>query len=154
MLYFGTMKTEVLAALAQTVDLRLDEAMQRQKSLQEALVGESKSTAGDKHETGRAMIHLEMEQVQGTLDRLLAQKDELNRLGQSLQSRGSAVAGTLVETDGAWVFVGLALGKLEVLGQTVLAVSAASPLALTLREAGIGDQVPLGSGKLTVKDFH
>ena len=28
---------------------------------QKALSSESKSTAGDKHETGRAMIHLEME---------------------------------------------------------------------------------------------
>ena len=35
----------------------------QKKELKQALNSESKSSAGDKHEIGRAMIHLEMEKL-------------------------------------------------------------------------------------------
>ena len=42
---------------------KLEELEQREKDLQIALTSENKSSVGDKHETGRAMIHLEREKA-------------------------------------------------------------------------------------------
>ena len=66
------MRDIILKHLLDHVDKDLTEAKARMASLKESLGAESKSSAGDKHETGRAMIHLEQERVQDTVNRLEA----------------------------------------------------------------------------------
>ena len=82
-------------------------------SLQGSLASEAKSTAGDKHETGRAMIHQEMRQVNDTLQRSQSALDELTRLRQVSIAPVRVASGVLVETTGPWVLVGLPFGKLS-----------------------------------------
>ena len=50
---------------------------------QEALNAESRSTAGDKHDTGRAMIHREIQQVESTLKRVEEAIDLMLRIEHS-----------------------------------------------------------------------
>ena len=64
------MRDIILKHLLDHMDKDLAEAKARMASLKESLGAESKSSAGDKHETGRAMIHLEQERVQDTVGRL------------------------------------------------------------------------------------
>ena len=81
--------------------------------LKEALGIGGQSTAGDKHETGRAMIHQEMRQVNDTL-----QRESIGPSGVDKDETGAdgiavlVASGVLVETTGPWVLVGLPLGKL------------------------------------------
>jgi len=63
------MKRTILNSLERKLARQLAEATARVGSLMESLEAEAKSTAGDKHETGRAMIHQEIEAVQATVDR-------------------------------------------------------------------------------------
>ena len=56
-------RTSVLAALEAHLLQSLERAQSQVASLQESLTSESKSTAGDKHETGRAMIQQALEQA-------------------------------------------------------------------------------------------
>ena len=57
------------------------------KQLQESLSSETKSSAGDKHETGRAMIQLEREQLGNQLANIEAEKEIFLKIEPTNQSQ-------------------------------------------------------------------
>lgn len=96
-------------------------------ALAEGVESESKSTAGDKHETGRAMLNIE----QDRLSRQLAALDEQEAVLLRLQQTGGGpliAPGSLIETDRGWFFLSTALGRITVNGVSVMTLSAESPL--------------------------
>ena len=148
------MKYKVFDALESHLQAAVKEGMSHLSSLQDALTSEAKSTAGDKHETGRAMIHQEMRQVNETLQRSQSALDELIRLRQVSTAPVRVAAGVLVETTGPWVLVGLPFGKLSLGESLVLGVSVEAPLAQEWRGAQVGDQVRLGPSTLKIVALH
>lgn len=148
------MKAAILGALQRHVQEARKEALQRLASLQEALESEAKSTAGDKHETGRARIHQEMEQVNETLVRCDSRLLELNRWAKSNGSPERVGPGVLVETNGPLVLVGMALGKVVLGEQVVLAISSEAPVAKAWHGTVPGESVRLGEQVFTIRALH
>ena len=132
----------------------VEEGQRHLASLKEALTAEAKSTAGDKHETGRAMIHQEMRQVHDTLQRSQSALRELTRMQKSSEPPSRVASGVLVETTGPWVLMGLPLGKLDLEGTMVLGVSAEAPLAKAWFGAEPGDEVRMGPSTFLIKALH
>lgn len=96
-------------------------------ALAEGVESESKSTAGDKHETGRAMLNIEQDRLSRQLAALDEQEAVLRRLQQT--GGGSLIApGSLIETDRGWFFLSTALGRITVNGTPVMTLSPESPL--------------------------
>ena len=148
------MRDFILKHLLDHVDKDLAEAKARMASLKESLDAESKSSAGDKHETGRAMIHLEQERVQDTVGRLEHMRGILIQRASQDKAIQRVSPGALVETTGPWVLVGVPLGKVQLPDTLVLCVGAEAPLAQQWRGAQPGDQVALGPQKLTIQAIH
>ena len=148
------MRDFILKHLLDHVDKDLAEAKARMASLKESLGAESKSSAGDKHETGRAMIHLEQERVQDTVGRLEHMRGILIQRASQDKAIQRVSPGALVETTGPWVLVGVPLGKVQLPDALVLCVGAEAPLAQQWRGAQPGDQVALGPQKLTIQAIH
>jgi len=119
-------------------------------SLEEALFNEQKSTAGDKHDTSRAMVHLEQEKLQQQLksiDRTIQVIQELLKVDSSGQT---AQYGALLQTDDNYILMGIGLGKQIYDSHTVLCISMESPLARQLLGKTIGDQFQLGNQNLRI----
>lgn len=100
-------------------------------SNQEALDSESKSSAGDKHETGRAMLQLEMEKAgqqlkEVQLMKLVVEKIDANRTTQV----GSL--GAVIETEKANYFLGISVGRVLVNEIEYFVVSPNSPIGKLL----------------------
>lgn len=148
------MRDIILKHLLDHVDKNLAEAKARMASLKESLGAESKSSAGDKHETGRAMIHLEQERVQDTVGRLEHMRGLLMQRAAQDKVIQRVSPGALVETTGPWVLVGVPLGKVQLPDALVLCVGAEAPLAQQWHGAQPGDQVALGPQKLTIQAIH
>ena len=148
------MKMKVLEALQLHLTEAVEEGRSNLTSLQEALTSEAKSTAGDKHETGRAMIHQEMRQVNDTLQRSQSALRELTRMQKSSELPSRVASGVLVETTGPWVLMGLPLGKLDLEGTMVFGVSAEAPLAKAWFGAEPGDEVRMGPSTFLIKALH
>ena len=148
------MRDIILKHLLDHVDKDLTEAKARMASLKESLGAESKSSAGDKHETGRAMIHLEQERVQDTVGRLEHMRGILIQRAAQDKDIQRVSPGALVETTGPWVLVGVPLGKVQLPDALVLCVGAEAPLAQQWHGAQPGDQVALGPQKLTIQAIH
>ena len=140
---FLFMRESILKHLEATLKGQVREGEDALASLKTSLASEAKSTAGDKHETGRAMIQAEMVRLNDTLVR---SKDMLERCrAMAIAPVGTARAGTLIQTTGPWIFVGLPMGKITLNDAVVLVVGPDAPLAQAIRGKGAGDSIQVGS---------
>ncbi|MCB9205075.1 MAG: 3-oxoacyl-ACP synthase [Flavobacteriales bacterium] len=97
-------------------------------SMRDAVQSESKSTAGDKHETGRAMIHLEQEKLQMQLAEAQSVLAELEQIKPD-HTFETVQKGALVQTNRATFYIAVGLGKINQDGTDIFVVSSQSPIA-------------------------
>ena len=97
------------------------------KHLSEAIEEDTKSSAGDKYETGREMANLEKEKLHV---QALGFKNSLATLGALPKSISSKIdVGSLIQTNNEWIHLSISLGQVEVDGESVLVISPLAPLA-------------------------
>lgn len=109
-------------------------------SLSEAALLDTKSTAGDKHETSRAMVQLEQERTGQQLKEAEQQLAEFLKI--DFQKAILQVSpGSLVQTDKGFFLISLALGKIQVEGQLIFAISIHAPLGKAFAGAKQNDTV-------------
>ena len=96
--------------------------------MRQAVQTESKSTAGDKHETGRAMIHLEQEKLQKQLAEAQQLVAELEQIKPENQF-DKVQKGAMVQTDRATFYIAVGLGKVNLNGTDIFVISTQSPIA-------------------------
>jgi hypothetical protein len=100
-------------------------------------LSETKSSAGDKHETARAMAQQELEKQATALQHLQMMEALLLRIDPARRCTG-IVPGALVATDQGHYYVGVALGKIEMEGNTVMAISMQAPILTMLSTLAVG----------------
>lgn len=110
------------------------------QSLADSRNSETKSSAGDKHETSRAMVQHELDQVQTQLESAKALLHEMEQC--LLASPQDAVGiGSLVITSAGNFMICAALGKLSLNATIYYAISTQSPMSKALAGNRAGDTV-------------
>lgn len=99
--------------------------------LKESGTNETKSSAGDKHETALAMLQIEQANKRVQLAQMIAQKVLLEKINPEIVA-AVVLMGSLVKTDKGYLFVSVALGKAVVDGIPCTALSPQSPLGQKL----------------------
>ncbi|MCI1753479.1 MAG: 3-oxoacyl-ACP synthase [Flavobacteriales bacterium] len=136
-----SLKQAVHDACVSTLQERIEQAVAGMEQARESSTADTKSSAGDKHETARAMAQLELEKQAVALGNLREMEHVLQRIDPSQRST-AIVPGSLVSTDQGTYYISAAAGKLDVEGTTVMAISMQAPIVEFLK--GIA---PSGSGK-------
>jgi transcription elongation GreA/GreB family factor len=95
--------------------------------LKESGANETKSTAGDKHETALAMLQIEQANTRTQLQEVLNQQAAMQKINPSL-SADMVLNGSLIKTNRGYFFMSVALGKADVDHISVTALSPQSPL--------------------------
>jgi hypothetical protein len=108
------------------------------QDLTDSAANETKSTAGDKHETALAMLQIEQENSNRQLSDVLKQKAVLEKIDPSLHPE-QVVIGSLVKTNKGYFFISLGLGKITVEEQLIIALSPESPLGMQIMHLKNGD---------------
>ena len=116
-------------------------------SLQEILddtykstLDDSKSSAGDKHETSIAMVQLEQEKLTNQLNELLKQQRILLSINPT--SRHQLIQlGSLVETKQAWYYFSIGIGLISIEKTAIFAINPDSPLGRLLLKKKAGESV-------------
>ncbi len=134
------MKQEIVNQLYTLVNERIDTASQAIAQAKESRDSDPKSSAGDKHETGRAMMQIEMENNEVQLQKALALKSELDKL-ITTKPKNQIGFGSLVQTNEGTYFISVGVGKLNMDGKTVYAISLASPLGTELKDKTVGEKI-------------
>lgn len=111
---------------------------------------DSKSSAGDKHETARAMMQLEQEKLSAQLHELLEQKSTLESIDISIRS-SEIIKGSLIETDRGILFLSIALGKINAGNETIICLSPVSPLGGKLLGKKVGDVIIVNNTSYTIR---
>jgi len=122
------------------VNEKLNQIEAAMASLENDLLTATKSSAGDKHETGRAMIQLEMEKLS---EQLISAKKTQNTLRSiKIETHMEQVRlGSIVNTTKGTYFLAVSLGKIKVENNEYLVVSAQSPIGKSLLGKQEGDGV-------------
>ena len=108
--------------------------------LMESNKQEGKSSAGDKHETAAAQVHLELEKMGKQMQEHNRRSEEVERFNPSKISITQEVrTGSLVETNAGWFYVITSLGKLTTESGDCFIISAASPIGQALFGKKIGE---------------
>lgn len=137
-------KEELLKKCHQFVNNRLQNIEETISSNQTALQSETKSSAGDKHETGRAMLQLEMEKAGQQLANVQQMKETLAKIDVTNKST-SAHLGSLVKTNTGNYFLSVSAGQLKVDNELYFAVSVSSPIGKLLLGKSVNEQVMFNS---------
>lgn len=98
------------------------------EQLRADISSDSKSTAGDKHETSRAMAQLEMEKLGSQIQDYQKQARWIRQLGLTEnENTGAAAIGSLIQLENGWYFLGPGLGKIVFKDHPVLLYFGAIP---------------------------
>ncbi|MAD97606.1 MAG: 3-oxoacyl-ACP synthase [Flavobacteriaceae bacterium] len=134
------------------VEVKLQNTLSRIQSLQNDLNSETKSSAGDKHETGRAMIQLEMEKESQKLNDLQEMKNTLIRIDTNT-SNEIVKLGSLVSTSMATYFISASLGALKTENGSCFAISPKSPIGSMLLGKKTGDELVFNGRKIEINSI-
>ncbi len=127
----STLKHRVFSQLNNLVQEKITQAQRAIAAAVEARDGETKSSAGDKFETGRAMMQLEQQRHETQLSKAFQLSAELDRLDMEA-SYSTIVPGALVQTNRGIYFMSIGLGKVVVDATTVYCISIQSPIGQAL----------------------
>lgn len=136
----NSIKQQLYAQCEHYVHQRIETAKLAMEAAQESANSESKSSAGDKYETGRAMAQLERDRHAQLLAQARNMEQELIRVNVE-KPYETIQPGSLVKTNRGSFFISISAGKLTVAGVDYFAVSPASPIATILSGHKAGDAV-------------
>ncbi len=88
---------------------------------------DTKSSMGDKYETGREMLQQEINNLQVQLNEVLKQQDFLKTI--VIKPSDKAEKGAIVKTDKGLFFISVSLGEITFENQKLICISPESPLA-------------------------
>jgi transcription elongation GreA/GreB family factor len=149
---FTFLKSELFKACMQYVNQRADTVHQIIRSNQNALNSETKSSAGDKHETGRAMLQLEMEKASQQLAVVDEMKVVLSKIA-GIKTSEIIKLGSLVITDHANYYLAISAGQIKISNNMFYAVSPISPIGKLLLGKTVGDKFNFNQ-EIVIKEVY
>jgi len=146
-----SLKKELYNACVEFVKNREGTVNQIIASNQKALTSETKSSAGDKHETGRAMLQLEMEKASQQLEGIHQMKIILDKI--SIDTTSEIIRlGSLVFTNQANYFLAISVGEITFSGKNYYAISPSSPIGKLLLGKKVGDEFVFNGKTITIRE--
>jgi hypothetical protein len=136
------LKEKVHQACVEYLEDKIKHVRSAIKEIQVASFEETKSSVGDKYETGRAMAQLELEKYAAQLHEFQKQLDVVNGI-KLLSNPTISGLGSLIRTDLGNFYLSVSVGPFEIDSQICYGVSAASPIGKTLKELKLGDTFQL-----------
>lgn len=142
-------KQQIFSRLMETLDEKIAIAKREIESATESRNSDTKSSAGDKFETGREMAQMELNKSEALLARTRKLKKELSLI--KLDKKFEKIEfGSLVLTNQENYFISFGMGKITIENIDYYAISLASPIGQTLRHKAIGDIVAFQGRKILV----
>lgn len=146
-------RKSIVIAIRTHLEERLKELTSELRDLSEGNNDNLKSTAGDDHDTERAMLHQEMERLSDRADaerKILVDFDRLESLNLLNDEVGY---GHIVRTDRGYFMLGIPFGKIVMYGMPLLGISMTSPMGMALKGRKRNEAFEVNQNTYTVLDF-
>ncbi len=144
-----SIKEELYNQCLAFIDNRLITVQNTMHDIQKSLLSETKSSAGDKHETGRAMLQLEREKAGNQLAQIKKVKETLSRIDVEKSSKVIGL-GSVVFTTQTNYFIAISAGEIIIDEVLFYAISPSTPIAKLVLSKQSGDAVAFRDRKFTI----
>ena len=148
-----TFKQKIHTHYLQLVQDRIDVFKDMIVALTEDSKNDAKGSAGDKHETALSMMHIEQEKLNRKLREVLDQKTVLDKIDASASAE-TIIVGSLVKANGIYLYLSVALPKINVAGINIIALSPQSPLGNKLMGNQEGFTFEINGTKYLVENIE
>lgn len=149
---FLEIKKQLFALCEKYVDEKINAAQEAIDNAQRSANKETKSSLGDKYETGRSMMQLEIEKYSAQLNDGLNLKKALSQI--DLNSQYDKVhTGSLIITNQGNYFISISAGKLILDDVEYFAISYSSPIGQVLFNKKEKDEIEFRSKKILIKSI-
>ena len=148
-----TLKQKICNYYIERINDKIQSLQNVLADLKESGSNETKSTAGDKHETALAMLQIEQANIRAQLKEVQEQKAVLENINPAL-SPAVIVNGSLIKTDKGYLFISTALGKAVITGINVMALSQLSPLGIKLMGLVKGEAVEINGNRYVIESIE
>lgn len=143
-------KQLLLDSCKKYVNDRLYKLKTQIKSIQDSLFNETKSTAGDKHETGRAMVQLEREKIGQQLLEAEKLQELINKVSISSSSEVGRLGSLILTTQGNY-FIAISAGKIDIENIHYFAIAPNTPIGKLLLGKRKNDIVVFNENTILIK---
>jgi hypothetical protein len=134
------------------IDKRINNITYRLRSLEEARNQETKSSAGDKHETARTLMQLELEKSEIQL----YNANNIKRILLTINPEKPTCRvglGSLVNTSQGYYFMAIGLGKVALDGVTYFCISKESPIGNLLLHKEQGAEFHFNGNNIVILEI-
>jgi transcription elongation GreA/GreB family factor len=133
-------KTSVHLALSLHLQERIDGLTTILKETYASTAEDSKSSAGDKHETAVSMAQLEQEKLTKQINEFLELQSTLLKINPE-RKHTSIELGSLVETNNGWYYFSIGLGAVPMNDSPFFAMNPLAPIGKLLLGKKAGEKV-------------
>lgn len=134
------MKELVYQKITEILDQRIESAQEAIDLAEDSKNNDTKSSAGDKYETGRAMMQRQKDMFEIQLINSQNLKGVLSQI--DIHQKFDTVAlGSLVSTTRGVYFISVGIGKVKIGNETIYAISLDSPIGQLLHKRKQGDEI-------------
>jgi len=145
-------KKEIHNHLIKDLELKIDTLQKSIKDTVDARNNDTKSSAGDKYETGREMLQIEIQKNEIQLSKTLKTLQELSKINL-LKTNDTVEYGSLVITNNGNYFIAIAYGKIEIENNIFYSISLASPIGKLLLNKKIKEHFTFQEKEYTILDI-
>ncbi len=135
-----SLKRKLFSLCEEYVNQKIESAQEAIDNAQNSANEETRSSSGDKYETGRSMMQLEIEKYSSQLEEGLKLKKTLSQISIE-KSFESVIPGSLVITNNGNYFIAISAGKVTLKNIDYFSISIASPLGQALYNKSVKDEI-------------
>jgi len=143
-------KEEIHQTLMKQLEEQILQAKQDLSLAKESRDSDTKSSAGDKYETGREMMQREMDKLSASVDIYQQQLMKLKSIDPQ-RSTDFVTQGSIIETNYETYYMAVGMGKITCAKQTIYAISPESPLGELLMGKRVADRLDLRGRNIILK---
>ena len=144
-------KKSLLFQCAELIQDKINVLGKMTSDIQDSANNETKSSAGDKYETGRAMMQQEKDKYNIQLNRAVNVRNQLQRIDPE-KVYDKVSFGAVVKTRLANYFIAISAGRMEVEGEKFYVISPQAPLAQELLQKSSGDTFVFNDQEMKILD--
>jgi transcription elongation GreA/GreB family factor len=147
------MKSEILDRCREDLKAKKLTISKEIEAVKESMSSDTKSSAGDKYETGREMMNQERDKLQSQLGVIDRQLESLNQIKASKQFE-IIDFGAFVKTSVAQYFISISYGKISIHDTEVFMVSPVTPLAQLMMGKREGDKIIWNGKEIFIEEVY
>jgi len=145
-------KNQLYQICLENINKRISTIEKRLNAMVEARNSETKCVVGDKHETGRTMMHLEEEKSRMQYMEVVKERENLLKIDCEKDYEKVEV-GSLVNTSNGDFFITIGIGRVILGNKTYYCISQVSPIGLKMIGKSIGETFVFSNTPITIKSI-